>query len=79
MLKLKVKSDKCAKLHIGKKENCEHVLKAHEAKMKDVKKMKYLGDILNEKGTIDDTIAERESKSIGIISQISTILDTISL
>ena len=39
---------------------------------------KSLGDILNENGTIDNTITDRKSKSIGIISQISTILDSIT-
>ena len=43
-----------------------------------MKSAKYLGDILNENGTIDNTIAYRKSKSIGIISQISTILDSIT-
>ena len=76
--KLRFSSDKCYKLHIGKKGNCMHKLKAHEENMKDVKIAKYLGDILNTKGTIDDTIADRRNKSIGKNSQISTILDSIT-
>ena len=76
--KLRLSSDKCAKLHIGKREKCDHILKAHEVNMQQVSKSKYLGDIINNKGTIDDTIADRKSKSIGIISKITTILDTIT-
>ena len=47
-----------------------HKLKAHEENIKYVKIAKYLGDILNTKGTIDDTIADRRNKSIGKIGQI---------
>ena len=76
--KLRFSSDKCYKLHIGKKEKCNHKLKARDTDKKKVKTAKYLGDILNENGTIDNTIADRKSKSKGIISQISTILDSIT-
>ena len=70
--KLRFSSDKCYKLHIGKKEECNHNLKAHDTDSKNVKTAKYLGDILNEDGTIDHTILDRKSKSIGITSQISS-------
>ena len=51
-----------------------HKLKAHKENIKNVKIAKYLGDILNTKGTIDDTIADRRNKGIGKISQISIIV-----
>ena len=76
--KLRFSSDKCYKLHIGKKEKCNHKLKARDTDKKKVKTAKYLGDILNENGTIDNTIADRKSKNKGIIGQISTILDSIT-
>ena len=66
--KLRFSSDKCYKLHIGKKQKCNHQIKAHD--IENVKTAKYLGNILNENGTIDNTIAYRKSKSLGIISNI---------
>ena len=39
----------------------------------------YLGDILSEKGIIDETIKERNQKATGIISQISSMLSSITL
>ena len=54
-------------------------LKAHDDDIKDVKSASYLGDILNEEGSIEDTIASRSDKSIGRISQITSILSSISL
>ena len=47
--------------------------------MKAVKSAAYLGDILNEDGNIDDTVLARKDRSIGRISQIMSILDSISL
>ena len=47
--------------------------------MSEVSKAKYLGDILNEEGNIDDTIEDRKNKSIGRINQITSILSSISL
>ena len=38
----------------------------------------YLGDIVNCTGTNKDNIEKRISKGIGIVSQIMSILDTIS-
>jgi hypothetical protein len=52
-------------------------LKAHDDDISDVKKAEYLGDILNQEGTIDDTIKSRKDKSIGKTSQIISILSSI--
>ena len=77
--KLRFSITKCFKLHIGKKTGtCSHKLKAHDENIKDVKSALYLGDILNQEGTMDDTIADRKNKIIGKISQIATILSSIS-
>ena len=77
--KLRFSNTKCFKLHIGNKSNnCTHKLKAHEENIKDVTHAVYLGDILNQEGTINDTIEDRKNKSIGKINQITTILSTIS-
>ena len=73
--KLRFSDTKCFKLHISKKKSrCSIQLKAHDMDIKEVKSAAYLGDILNEEGTIDDTIASRKDKSIGKNSQISSIL-----
>ena len=77
--KLRFSHTKCFKLHIGKKvSQCTHNLKSHEENIKVVEKAVYLGDILNKDGTLDDTIADRKDKSIGKISQITTILSSIT-
>ena len=73
--KLRLSQDKCFKIHICKTgKNCDQVLKVHEKNMKNVSQASYLGDILSEKGTIDETIKERNQKATGIISQISSML-----
>ena len=54
-------------------------LLVHYDEMKAVKSAAYLGDILNEDGNIDDTVLARKDRSIGRISQIMSILDSISL
>ena len=78
--KLRLSHEKCFKIHICKTvKDCSQVLKVHEHPMKHVTQASYLGDILSEKGTIDETILERNLKSIGIISQISSILSSICL
>ena len=47
--------------------------------MKTVSQATYLGDIISDKGTIDETVAQRCQKAIGIITQISSLLSSISL
>ena len=78
--KLRLSNKKCFKLHIGKKNSkCLVKLKAHDQPINQVKKATYLGDVLNEEGTIDDTIKARKDKSIGKISQISSILHSFGM
>ena len=47
--------------------------------MKNVSQATYLGDVISETGTIDETIIQRGQKATGIISQISSILSSICL
>ena len=47
--------------------------------MKSASEAKYLGDILNEEGKIDSTIEDRNQKGIGIVNQIWSVLNSISL
>ena len=41
--------------------------------------IKYLGDIINSSGNIDDTIEDRKCRAAGIITQTSSLLSSISL
>ena len=78
--KLRLSEDKCYKIHICKKKSlCTQVLKVHDSTMKTVTQATYLGDVLSEKGTIDETIEQRCQKAYGIISQITSMLSSISL
>ena len=80
--KLRFSEDKCAKLHINKRQKnrkCYNNLKVHNSPMKNKDTIKYLGDFLNCFGTIDDTINDRKCRATGIITQISSLLSSISL
>ena len=58
--KLKLAANKCAKLHIGKnKINCP-ITKVHVEALKNSKSEKYLGDIISENGSLDETINQRK-------------------
>ena len=78
--KLRLSEDKCYKIHICKKsDSCPQVLKVHDKDMKTVMSATYLGDVLSEKGTIDETVSQRCQKAIGIISQVSSMLSSVCL
>ena len=62
-----------------KSENCPQLLKVHDKEMKSVNHATYLGDVLSNNGTIDETISQRYNKAVGIITQISSILSSVSL
>ena len=76
--KLRLSNDKCYKIHIYKI-HIDKILKVHDADMKNVTKATYLGDVINESGTIDKTILQRSKKATGINTQISAMLSSISL
>ena len=61
--KLRLSHDKCYKIHINKKsekaKHCEIELKVHEKMMKTASEAKYLGDIINEEGNLNNTIEDR--------------------
>ena len=58
---------------------CTQVLNVHELERKSASQASYLGDIISDKGTIDETINVRSQKALGIITQISSILASVSL
>ena len=75
----RLSKSKCFRIYIGKgHENCPE-LKVCEDTMKDVKQEKYLGDVIDESGTIQDTIERRRAKGEGNISEILYIIEEIPL
>ena len=60
--KLKLATKKCAKIHIGKKHNKCPVTRVHNEEMQSAKTRKYLGDIISEVGTYDETVRARTLK-----------------
>ena len=81
---LNLGTDKCKKLHIASSSDSgqcfnEENLKVHNEKLKNVSKLKYLGDFFNQEGNLNDTISDRVNKAIGLRSQIKSLLSNISL
>ena len=75
--KLKLSHEKCVRIHVGKGHlNCPE-MKVHDSKMKEAKKEKYLGDIVDETGTLNATIEKRVSKGEGIKTEIVSIIKEI--
>ena len=57
--KLRLGPDKCFKIHICKtSEECPQILKVHGNDMKAASQVTYLGDVISESGTIDETIIQ---------------------
>ena len=78
--KLRLSSEKCRHLHISKKQSkCYNNLKAGSQNMKKSMECSYLGDILSATGSVDATIEKRRQKGIGICSQISGMINGLSL
>ena len=63
----------------NEKEKCTQVLKVHNLNMKSAAQITYLGDVISETGSIDETIAQRSQKALGITTQISAILQVSAL
>ena len=72
--KLTLSAEKCSRIHIGKKCDQCPKLKVHENEMKEAQKEKYLGDIINGKGTAKDTIENRIAEPWSYVSEIGAIL-----
>ena len=78
--KLKLSEDKCNHLHFSKPSKpCYTSLKADNAVMKKATECSYLGDVLSTGGSIDATIEQRRQKGVGICSQITGIVNGLSL
>ena len=75
--KLKLSEKKCSRIHIGKNhEQCPDLM-VHDHPMKESEKEKYLGDIINSDGKIQQTIDNRKTKGHGAISEIMAIIEEI--
>ena len=72
--KLKLAHNKCAKIHIGKKHLDCPVTRVHDKEMNTSKSEKYLGDVISEAGTLDETIKLRKLKGYSYISEITALL-----
>ena len=83
MCRLKFGKKKCHKFHVGKKCQFCPVLQVHGEDIDIVSQDKYLGDIVSETiqadGSNSKNVAARKGASIGITSQIMTILSTVNL
>ena len=81
--KLNLGKDKCKKLHIGKhrEKKCETVdsLKVHNSAMHEADKIKYLGEIIDVTGNMNENINERIHRSIGLRSKLKSLISGISL
>ena len=65
--KLKLSSQKCAKIHIGKHDSPCPEYKVHDEILRESKGEKYLGDVISEKGNLDETIRQRKLKGYSYI------------
>ena len=72
--KLTLSKTKCNKIHIGNTKTICQDLKVHEAKMKQSKAEKYLGDIVHESGKNKTNIEQRTAKAWGKINEIMAII-----
>ena len=72
--KLKLATNKCVKIYIGKKSYECPKYKVHEEKLKESYAEKYLGDTICEKGTLDETITQRKLKGYSYIAEIRALL-----
>ena len=77
--KLKLSSKKCVRIHIGNGHQTCPKLKVHEEDMKEADHEKYLGDIIDKSGSINQTIEKRKARGDGIVSEILSIIKEIPL
>ena len=77
--KLKRSTTKCYQIHIGEGHLKCPKLKVHDSDMKVTQSEKYLWDIVNSTGSIQETIDKQKSKGQGIITEILAIINEIPL
>ena len=77
--KLKLSKKKCNNIHIGAKNMQCPPLNINGSEMQNSEKEKYLGDILDKKGTCKPNIENRKLKGYSFISNILAIVNEIPL
>ena len=78
--KLRLSADKCKHIHIARNKSESFIdLKVHEEKMKKSESCSYLGDVLSSDGSLDLTIEERRQKGVGLTTQITAMVNQLSL
>ena len=77
--KLKLSHSKCFRIHIGSNHKECPDLKVHDETMKESDKEKYLGDIIDNTGKLQETITNRKVKGQGIVAEILAIINEIPL
>ena len=75
--KLKLTEHKSAKIHVVRKNSDCPTLKVHSMNMKNSLAEKYLGDIVSETGTLDETIRDNKFKGYTYISEIRALMSDI--
>ena len=75
--KLEFGPAKCYNIHLGEME--ETIVKVHEHVMKVKSYETYLGDIICKSGSNDRNIDFRRNQGLSAISEISSMLDRVSL
>ena len=74
MKKLTLTPQKCGKIHIGKKSMECPILNVHKEKIRDSDSEKYLGYIISNKGTLDNTMKDQKLKGYSYIAEIRVLL-----
>ena len=69
---------KCYTIHLGKEKESQN-LKVHDFAMKVKDYETYLGDIISKTGSNDKKIENRRNQGLSAISQITSMLNRISL
>ena len=70
---------KCHVMHVGKESSICPKSKVHGADMQKVTSDEYLGDIISADGTNTLNVAKRVSKGLGIITEIKSMLEKVTL
>ena len=68
---------KCNVMHVGKDTGICPKLEVHGTKMQKITQDTYLGDIVSSDGKNDANIASRVSKGLGIVTQITNMLEKV--
>ena len=77
--KQKLNETKCHKIHCGRPSRLCPTLRAHDTPINKVDSEKYVGDIISHTGKHTPNTKVRRSKGIGIVNEITSILDNLCL